>query len=145
MFCPVQVCVALRSETFAESALHSMPRWKLAEIIEARVDEILCLVSQEIKRSGYDGLLPAGVVLCGGVAQLPGIQELGRDVLGLPVRLGTPHNLVGLVDRVSGPAYAVVAGLLGWGLMADERRPLPRGGISTGRRILNWLRVLLPG
>jgi cell division protein FtsA len=133
------------AETFAESALHSMPRWKLAEIIEARVDEILCLVSQEIKRSGYDGLLPAGVVLCGGVAQLPGIQELGRDVLGLPVRLGTPHNLVGLVDRVSGPAYAVVAGLLGWGLMADERRPLPRGGISTGRRILNWLRVLLPG
>ena len=133
------------AEPFGESSPQVLPRWKLAEIIEARVEEMLGMVLQEIKRSGYDGLLPAGLVLCGGTAQLPGIVELARDVVGLPVRIGTPQGLVGLVDRISGPAYAVAAGLVGWGLMADTRRPLPKGGPSVGRRFLNWLRALLPG
>lgn len=130
---------------FGESSPQTLPRWKLAEIIEARVEEMLGMVLQEIKRSGYDGLLPAGVVLCGGMAQLPGLQDLARDVVGLPIRIGTPQGLVGLVDRIGGPAYAVAAGLVGWGLMADTRRPLPKGGPSVGRRFLNWLRALLPG
>ena len=133
------------AEPFSEGSPQLLPRWKLAEIIEARVEEIFGMVEQVIKRSGYDGLLPAGVVLCGGTALLPGILELGRDVMGLPVRMGTPRDLVGLVDRVSGPAYAVGAGLVSWGLMADERRPLPRGGSLAGRRFLNWLKALLPG
>ena len=132
-------------ESFGGDVPQSVARWKLAEIIEARVEEMLGLVGQEIKRSGYDGLLPAGVVLCGGVARLPGIQELGREVLGLPVRIGAPQGLVGLVDRITGPAYAVPVGLVGWGLMADERRPLPKVGSSLGRRFVKWLRALLPG
>jgi cell division protein FtsA len=133
------------AESFGESSLQSLPRWKLAEIIEARVEEVLGMVLQEIKRSGYDGLLPAGMVLCGGVAQLPGVQDLAREVVRLPVRIGAPRGLVGLVDRVSSPAYATTAGLMGWGLMADARRPLPKGGPSAGRRFLEWLRALLPG
>jgi cell division protein FtsA len=122
-----------------------LPRWKMAEIIEARAAEILEMVQTDIKRSGYDGLLPAGVVLCGGVAQLPGMPELAREVLGLPVRVGRPQGLVGLVDRISGPAFAVAAGLMGWGMTADVRRPLPRGGPSLGKRLREWLRALLPG
>jgi cell division protein FtsA len=132
-------------ETFGDHSPQSVARWKLAEIIEARVEEMLDMVGQEIKRSGYDGLLPAGVVLCGGVARLPGIQELGREVLGLPVRLGTPPELVGLVDRISNPAYAVAVGLVNWGLMADERRPLPKVGTPFGQRFMKWLRAFLPG
>ncbi len=134
-----------QAEPFGENSPQLLPRWRLAEIIEARVEEMLGMVLQEIKRSGYDGLLPAGLVLCGGTAQLPGMAELARDVVGLPVRIGSPRGLVGLVDRISGPAYAVSAGLVGWGLMADVRRPLPKGGPSVGRRFLNWLRTLLPG
>jgi len=133
------------AEPFGESSPQTLARWKLAEIIEARVEEILGLVTQEIKRSGYDGLLPAGVVLCGGTAQLPGIQTIARDVLGLPVRIGAPRGLAGLVDRINGPAYAVAAGLVGYGGMADTRRPLPKVGPSAGRRLLHWLRALLPG
>jgi cell division protein FtsA len=133
------------AEPFGDGSLHSLPRWKLAEIIEARVEEILDMVGQEIKRSGYEGLLPAGVVLCGGVGTLPGIQELGRDLLRLPMRIGRPGRIVGLVDRIGGPAYAVAVGLVGWGLMADERPSLPKRGISVGRRFANWLRALLPG
>jgi cell division protein FtsA len=132
-------------ETFGDGGPLSVPRWKLAEIIEARAEEIIIMVGQEIKRSGYDGLLPAGVVLCGGVAELPGIRDLAREVLELPVRVGRPQGLIGLVDRISGPAYATAVGLMGWGLTADERRPLPKVGVSFGQRFLRWLRAFLPG
>lgn len=120
-------------------------RWKLAEIIEARAEELLSMVQQEIKRSGYDGLLPAGVVLCGGTAQLSGLQELGRDIFGLPVRVGTPQAFHGLVDQVANPAHAVGAGLMGWGVTVDTRPQLRKPDSGVGRRFLNWLRVFLPG
>jgi len=122
-----------------------VPRWKLAEIIEARVEEILSMIQQEIKRSGYDGLLPAGVVLCGGTAQLSGIQELGRDVLSLPVRVGAPEEIHGLVDKIANPAHAVGAGLMGWGLTVDTRPQLRKSGPGVGKRFLGWLRAFLPG
>jgi cell division protein FtsA len=122
-----------------------MPRWKLVEIVEARVEEILSMVQQEIKRSGYDGLLPAGVVLCGGTAQLSGLQELARDTLELPVRIGIPHEFHGLVDRVSSPAHAVGAGLMGWGVTVDTRPQFHKpSGPTMGRRLLEWLKAFLP-
>jgi len=129
---------------FGGDAPHVVPRWKLAEIIEARVEEILALIHQEIKRSGYDGLLPAGVVLCGGAVQMPGLQELGRDVMGLPVRVGPPRRLRGLVDKISSPAHAVGAGLVDWGLTMDTRPQLRKPVPGAGRRFLDWLRALLP-
>jgi len=129
---------------FGDEAPYAVPRWKLAEIIEARAEEILSMVYQEIKRSGYDGLLPAGVVLCGGTAQMSGIQELGRDIIGLPVRVGPPRLLRGLVDKISNPAYAVSAGLIDWGLTMDTRPQLRKPVPGAGRRFFNWFRALLP-
>lgn len=131
--------------SFGGNTSQVAPRWKLAEIIEARVEEILSMIQQEMKRSGYDGLLPAGVVLCGGTAQLSGIQELARDIFGLPVRVGVPQELYGLVDTISSPAHAVGAGLIKWGVTVDARPQLRRSGPSWGKRFLNWLRVFLPG
>jgi len=131
--------------TFGGESHQVVPQWKLAEIIEARAEEILSMVRQEIKRSGYDGLLPAGVVLCGGTSQLTGFRDLARDVLGLPVRVGVPQEIHGLVDKVSGPAHAVSGGLMGWGLTVDTRPQLRKPGPSLGKRFLNWLRVFLPG
>ncbi len=97
-----------------------MSRKDLAYIIEARVEEIFRFVLQEIKRSGYDGLLPAGVVLTGGSSLLPGIRRLAGDVLGLPVRIAQPENLVGLVDQLYSPAYSTSVGLLHWALLMDD-------------------------
>jgi cell division protein FtsA len=131
--------------SFGEDSRQAVLRWKLAEIIEARTEEILLMIKQEVKRSGYDGLLPAGVVLCGGTAQLSGIQEYGRDILDLPVRIGTPQAIHGLVDKVSNPAHAVGAGLMRWGLTVDSRPQLRSFEPGVGQRVLNWLRVLLPG
>ncbi len=131
--------------SFGGDSRQAVLRWKLAEIIEARTEEILLMIKQEVKRSGYDGLLPAGVVLCGGTAQLSGIQEYGRDILDLPVRIGTPQAIHGLVDKVSNPAHAVGAGLMRWGLTVDSRPQLRSFEPGVGQRVLNWLRVLLPG
>ncbi|BBB48101.1 cell division protein FtsA [Pelolinea submarina] len=97
-----------------------MNRKDLAFIIEARAEEIFRFVLQEVKRSGYDGLLPAGVVLTGGSSLLPGIRTLASDVLGLPVRISQPENLLGLVDQLYSPAYSTSVGLLYWALLVDE-------------------------
>jgi cell division protein FtsA len=85
---------------------------------------------QEIKRSGYDGLLPAGMVLTGGASALPGIKRIASDVLDLPVRVAGPENLLGLVDRLNSPAYSTSVGLLRW-IMSMHDRDL---GIGHERR-----------
>jgi cell division protein FtsA len=131
--------------SFGDEFSQEVPRWKLVSIVQARAEEILSMINKEIKRSGYDGLLPAGVVLSGGTAQILGMRTLGRQVLGLPVRLGSPRNLHGLVDAVSNPAHAVGAGLLAWGSTEEARPQLKvRPGPGGGARLLKWLRTLLP-
>ncbi|MDX1522601.1 MAG: cell division protein FtsA, partial [Anaerolineae bacterium] len=101
-------------EVFGEDSNQRISRRFLSEIIEARMEETCEIVLKEIKRSGYDGLLPAGVVLCGGTAELPGLRDLAREVMGLPARVGNPQNLRGLVDTLHSPAFATSVGLLEW-------------------------------
>jgi cell division protein FtsA len=124
-------------------------RRQLAAIIEPRVREIYALILNEIKRSGYDGLLPAGVVLTGGTASLAGMAELGREELDLPLRIGSPHSLSGLADTITGPAYATSVGLLLWALRQNTTGGPPES--ATGSRpkdlwgkIMEWLRSFLP-
>lgn len=126
-----------------------MNRRDLAFIIEARVEEIFRFVLQEIKRSGYDGLLPAGVVLTGGTSLLPGIRKLGAEVLGLPARVAQPENLVGLVDQLYSPAFSTSVGLLNWALLMEgaiqpgkaKAPPVPE---DFWEKIKDFARRLLP-
>jgi cell division protein FtsA len=134
----------LEVAAFGEQARQQVPRRFLAEIIEARTEEIFELILKEVKRSGYDGLLPAGLVICGGTASLSGIQELGRDLLGMPVRVGAPRGLRGLVDVLNDPAYATSVGLLLWGLRQESALRPPRRRTSATQKVLQWLRAFLP-
>lgn len=128
---------------FGEDGMQAFPRQFLAEIIEARTEEILEMVLKEIKRSGYDGLLPAGIVLSGGTSELPGIRELARDILGLPARTGMPQNLRGLVDTLQSPAFATSVGLLEWGFKHDI--PIgTRQSSEVGMKMPAWLKAFLP-
>jgi cell division protein FtsA len=136
---------------FGEDRPVEINRQELAHVIEARVEEIFGLVLQEIKRSGYDGLLPAGMVLTGGSSLLPGIRTLANRVLGLPVRIARPENMVGLIDKILSPAYSTSVGLLRWALLMSEvspqiltLRPTPAVEGLTWDKIRNWLRRLLP-
>ncbi len=154
---------ALRSEVgpeeyfsirpFGEDHAVQINRMDLTYIIEARVNEIFKLIMQEIKRSGYDGLLPAGVVLTGGSSMLPGIKRLASQVMGLPVRSAQPENLLGMVDKLNSPAYSTAVGLLHWAMtMGEHEKMLGRGRKRRGKgepnmffsNIKNWLKRLLP-
>lgn len=119
-------------------------RQDLAYVIEARVDEVFQMILQEVKRSGYDGLLPAGIVLTGGSSQLRGITDIAEKVLNVPARVATPRNLVGMVDRLHSPAYATSVGLLRWA-MSDNHAYRPRAQQREwGKRMGNILKALLP-
>ncbi len=139
-------------QSFGEDKPVQVSRRELAGIIEARVEEIFQLVLQEIKRSGYDGLLPAGMVLTGGTSNLPGIRTLASRVLNLPVRVAKPENLVGLVDQLHSPAYSTSVGLLNWAVMMNDtiapvsRKPHSRrkegGGLAEWLK--NFFKSLMP-
>ncbi len=137
---------------FGDETATQISRRELAMIIEARMEEIFDLVLQEIKRSGYDGLLPAGLVLTGGCSLLPGARTLANRVMGLPVRIARPENMVGLTDQLHSPAYSTSVGLLYWALMMSESAPsASRGsrkkggsGSNIGDIIRTWIKRLLP-
>ena len=124
---------------FGEERPVQINRKDLAHIIEARVEEIFSLTLQEIKRSGYDGLLPAGMVLTGGTSALPGIKRVAGGALGMPVRTAQPENLTGLVDRLNSPAYSTGVGLLRWVFsMHDSDLNVGRGRRSKGEKRMDF-------
>lgn len=138
--------------SFGSEQSQKVSRKELANIIEAREEEILMLVLQEIRRSGYDGMLPAGIVLTGGGSLMPGIRKLAIDVTGLPVRIGKPERMVGLTDQISTPAFATSVGLLQWAILmsetnqeSSERSRMRNKPTNINMEALRaWLRKLLP-
>jgi cell division protein FtsA len=117
-------------------------------IIDARMRELFEKIGEEIRAASQGGMLPAGVVLTGGGAQLAGVAELGREVLQMPVRVAAPAGVGGLVDHLLTPAFSTAIGLLLWGAHAvAEGEPgryesAPAGGALGRAR--EWLRNLFP-
>jgi cell division protein FtsA len=93
---------------------HSISYNDLSEIIRVRVEEMLRLIMLELPQSDYRKLIPAGLVITGGGANLPGIAELGQKITRMPVRLGLPIKLQGVSDVLDNPAFATGVGLLMW-------------------------------
>ncbi len=87
-------------------------RKDLAQVIEARYEELFALVSAELRRSGFEELISAGIVLTGGASKVGGAVELAESVFQMPVRLGVPQNVAGLMDVRDNPSYATGVGLL---------------------------------
>jgi len=87
----------------------------LNDIVRARIDELLRMVMMELPRQELASLIPAGLVLTGGTANLPGIEAVAEDVFREPVRVGAPQDVYGLADILYDPAYATSVGLLKWG------------------------------
>lgn len=129
-------------------------RYHVAEIIEARLEEIFLLVNKELKSIGKDRLLPAGAVLTGGTSKLPGCVDLAKDILGLPVQTGFPITLSGLVDKIDEPSYVTAVGLILWGMEEYQKKGSPlKSRLSIGipanmgntvTHIRKWLGKFLP-
>lgn len=121
-------------------------RREVSEIIEPRLEETFELVRERLQRGGFSGL-PAGIVLCGGTAQLGGIRRLAAEIFQAPVRIGAPGGHYGLVDQIQAPAFATAVGLLKWGMDQDfeassvQKRPRLAG---IGAALTGWLRNFLP-
>ena len=104
----------------------TLMRKTLADIIEPRVEEILTLIHEEIKKSGYEKVLASGVVLTGGCANLEGIVDLAEGIFSLPVRRGLPIGIGGLVDVVNNPIYATGVGLILHGFEQNKGKSYER-------------------
>jgi len=89
-----------------------LSRQALAEVVEPRYDELFTLVQAELRRSGFEDLIAAGIVLTGGTSKMEGVIELAEEIFHMPVRLGAPQNIRGLSDIVNNPIYSTGVGLL---------------------------------
>ena len=149
----------IEAEIFGEANSAKVGRRKLCEIIEARSRELIQQIDGQVTRLGTDAVLPAGLVLAGGVAQTPGLAELASEVLDLPVRVGAPKNLSGLTDNITSPSYAAGVGLLLWAAMqATSGLPAHQPGTASWQdravrdnndsdvsgKFRTWLKAFLP-
>jgi len=115
----------------------------LAEIIEPRYEELMLLVQAELRRSGYEGLMAAGIILTGGSSKVEGLVELAEEIFHMPVRLGIPQHIIGLTDVVENPIHSTGVGLLLYGrdhLMGSESLAESRDNSTS--KLGDWFKKL---
>ncbi|MFA7541883.1 MAG: cell division protein FtsA [Lysobacterales bacterium] len=120
-----------------------LARQMLAQVVQSRYEEIFSMVQGEIRRSGYESVIAAGIVLTGGGACMEGVVDLAEELFQVPVRLGQPHGVEGLGEVVSNPVHATGVGLLMFGArqFLGGRRHSPLGHPdSPWNRALTWFR-----
>ena len=119
-----------------------LSRQTLAEVVEPRYEELFSLVQSELRRSGYESLIAAGIVLTGGSSNMEGVIELAEEIFHTPVRVGAPQLVSGLADIVKNPIYATGVGLLLYGQrqLQDNRpgRRIDKGVGGVWKRMKSW-------
>ena len=123
-----------------ERPARELSKQVLAEVVEPRYDELFTLIQDELRRSGFEDLIAAGIVLSGGASKMEGVVDLAEEIFHMPVSLGSPGRVSGLQEVVRNPAHATGLGLLLYGKRREEEMPgrgRPRG---TGRlgRVRKW-------
>jgi len=120
-----------------------MPRHSLAQAVQGRYEEIFEMVQAELRRSGFEELVRAGLVLTGGASKMEGVVELAEEMLQMPVRVGIPQHVTGLGEVVGNPVHATGVGLL---LMGSQNEHPRRPSLPTGRagsmfkKLKTWFR-----
>jgi len=120
-----------------------LSRQALAEVVEPRYEELFTYIQAELRRSGYEGLVGAGIVLTGGASKIEGVVELAEEIFHMPVSQGAPRHISGLRDIVKNPVYATGVGLLMYGKQREDEQRERRGRtrITSGgfSRLRKWL------
>jgi cell division protein FtsA len=122
-----------------------MSRQLLAEVVEPRYDELFTLVQAELRRSGFEQLLAAGVVLTGGTSKMEGVTELAEEIFHLPVRIGAPANVKGLSDIVNNPIYSTGVGLLHFGVEQQRKDGFDDSGKGPANNVLERIKGWFQG
>ncbi len=119
-----------------------LARQTLAEVVEPRYEELFTLIQAELRRSGFEDLCAAGVVITGGSSKMEGAVELAEEIFHMPVRLGIPQYISGLVDVVRNPVYSTGVGLLLFGYqnraLRETEARLGSGFRGVLRRMKSW-------
>lgn len=120
-----------------------LQRQTLAEVVEPRYEELYRLVQAELRRSGFEEMIAAGIVLTGGSSKMEGAVELAEEVFHMPVRLGYPSHVTGLVDVVRNPIHATGVGLLLFGSQSlapgrGANRAMKGGFKEVWERMKSW-------
>lgn len=123
----------------------SMSRHTLAEVVEPRYHELFELIYEELRESGLEDQIAAGIVLTGGTAKMEGVSEFAEEVFQMPVRIGVPQELDGLKEYVMDPSYATVVGLLHYGLQANEQKQSDITGKDAGPSVFSRLQAWFKG
>lgn len=133
------------------NGVKTVSRKLFEEIVEARLGEIFDIVIRQVEESNNDAKLPAGVVITGGSAMIPGITNIAKKVFGIPARIGYPKGLGGLVDEISSPSYSVVQGLVMYAAKNDSVKNMrtqsnSKGGSGEGvmGKIKGFFKNLMP-
>ncbi len=128
-----------------DRAPRRLSRQSLASVVEPRYEELLALVQSELRKSGFEDLIPAGIVLTGGSSKMEGVTDLAEEVFHLPVRIGVPKFVTGLSDVVRNPMYSTGVGLLAFGARHHSSGQAPALGREAGfnalwARMKNWFK-----
>jgi cell division protein FtsA len=119
-----------------------LSRQALAEVVEPRYDELFTLVQAELRRSGYEDMIAAGIVLTGGTSKMEGVVELAEEIFHTPVRIGVPQDVAGLTDIVRNPIYSTGVGLLQYGLKENAggliKTSRPQVSTNVFSRVKEW-------
>lgn len=128
--------------SIGDRPVRQISRLNLTEIVEPRYEELLMLVQAELRRSGFEDLIAAGIVISGGSAKVEGLVELAEEIFHVPVRIGIPQSITGLNEVVRNPAYATGAGLLLFGkqqnLHGEHHGSTGPGFKGVWTRMRNW-------
>ena len=133
----------IKVPSVGDRAPRDLSRQALAEVVEPRYDELFTLVQGELRRSGYEDMVPAGIVLTGGTSKMEGVVELAEEIFHMPVRIGYPQAVQGMADIVRNPVYATACGLLHYAAQhpGEASRGLAAGDAGPGwwARLRQWL------
>jgi len=131
---------SIKVPSVGDRPARDLSRQSLAEVVEPRYEELYTLVQSELRRSGYEDLIAAGMVLTGGTAQMEGAVELAEEIFHMPVRLAKPHKAQGPSGLLDNPTYSTCVGLLNYAQQAGpSTQVVPPSRMSFGFDTNQWL------
>jgi cell division protein FtsA len=132
----------IKVPSVGERPPRDLSRQALAEVVEPRYEELFTLIQSELRRSGFEDVIAAGIVLTGGTSTMEGVVELAEEIFHMPVRLAAPQGVSGLADVVNNPMYSTGVGLLMYGLKqrGADNAPVVKTGDreSLMEKIKTW-------
>ncbi|ARU58688.1 cell division protein [Oleiphilus messinensis] len=132
----------IKVPSVGERPPRDLSRQALAEVVEPRYEELFTLIQSELRRSGYEELVAAGIVLTGGTSKMEGVVELAEEIFHMPVRLASPQGVTGLADVVNNPMYSTGVGLLIYGFKQIDlgRVPAtrPESSVNWVEKVKSW-------